>query len=229
MQNKHLALLILVGACTSSGSGEGTSSSEIRGDAAFRDAATDHAGQPQQPAAPTQSAKLSIVMHGNGQFSLSDVDPRCALDPAGQFQAVLSGTASMDNGSAYVAALASGSGAVTTASGCSLPSVASLIVTDAKLRAEITTTTQSCSAYCAASARADAESECGATASAASCRASTETSAAASCQTQCTTQSHSIVAETSLATSLFTGLDFTDLKAAEIGDLQANLTFDHLE
>ncbi len=228
MQKTHIAMLLFVGACTSSGD-EGTATSEIRGDAAFRDAATDHAGNPQEPAAPSQSAKISIVMHGSGQFSVDKLDPRCALDPSGQFDAVFTSTADLGNGSAYLSTLASSSGRITTASGCELPEVSALIITGATLRAEIATTTQSCKSYCEASARADAEAQCGATASSASCREQAETSAAASCQTTCTTQAHSIVAETSLATSLFTGLDFQDLQAASLGDLQADLTFDELE
>ncbi len=229
MQKNHFMALaaVLFGACTSDG--EGTAASELRGDAQFRDAATDHAGNARQPAAPTQSAKISIVMHGSGQFSTSGLDPRCALDPSGQFEATFTSTANLANGSAYLAALASGSGQVTTLSGCELPDVASMIILDASVRAEIAATTQSCSMYCAASARADAEAQCGATASAASCRESAEASAEAACTTTCTTQSRFIVAETSLATSLFGGLDFQDLQGAAIGDLEANLTFDHLE
>ena len=93
----------------------------------------------------------------------------------------------------------------------------------AQLSIVITATTQSCKSYCEASARADAEAQCGATASAASCRAQAESTAAASCQTTCTTQAHSIVAEASLATSLFGGIDLNDLEAGSLGDLEADL------
>lgn len=228
MLKPHFALFLLAAACTSSGD-DRTATSEIRGDAAYRDAATDHAGNPHAAAAPAQSARLSLVMHGSGQFSPSDLDPKCALDPAGQFQAVFTGTASLGDGSAYLATLASGQGSLTTPSGCQVPEVGSLVVLDAKLRAEIDATTQSCQSYCAASARADAEVQCGATASSADCRAAAETQLAASCTTTCTTHAHVIVAETSLAASLFGGLDLEALRAAALGDLDANLTFDHAE
>jgi hypothetical protein len=225
MQKTSLALFVVLGACTSSG--EGTSTSELRGDAAFRDAKTDHAGNPVAPAAPSDSVKITIVMNGSGQLSADKLDPRCALDPAGQFTATFTGTADTASGSAYLAAL--GAGKVTTASGCELPELSALAILDAKIRAEITATTQSCKSYCEASARADAEAQCGAAASSASCREQAETSAAASCQTTCTTQAHSIVAEAALATSLFGGLELDDLKAGSIGDLEADLTFDHVE
>jgi hypothetical protein len=225
MQKTSFALMVVLGACTSSG--EGSATSELRGDAAFRDAKTDHAGNPVAPAAPSESVKITIVMHGSGQFAADKLDPRCALDPAGQFTATFSGTADTASGSAYLAALASGK--VTTASGCELPELSSLAILDAKVRAEIAATTQSCKSYCEASARADAEAQCGATASSAQCRAQAEGTAAASCQTTCTTQAHSIVAEASLATSLFGSLDLNDLKAASLGDLEADLTFDHVE
>jgi hypothetical protein len=225
MQKTSLAMILVLGACTSSG--EGTSTSELRGDAAFRDAKTDHAGNPQAPATPSDSVKITVVMNGTGQFSADKLDPRCALDPAGKFTATFTGSADTASGSAYLATLAAGK--VTTASGCELPELSSLAILDAKVRAEITATTQSCKSYCEASARADAEAQCGATASAAQCRAQAESTAAASCQTTCTTQSEVIVAEASLATALFSGIDLNDLKTASFGDLEADLTFDHVE
>lgn len=225
MQKTLLATFAVLGACTSSG--DGTATSELRGDAHYRDAATNHQGVAQEPAAPSDSATITIVMHGTGQFSADKLDPRCALDPAGQFTATFTSTADTASGSAYLAAI--GSGKVTTASGCELPELSSLAILDAKVRAEITATTQSCKGYCEASARADAEAQCGATASSASCREQAEGTAAASCTTTCTTQAHSIVAEASLSTALFGSLDLDALKAASFGDLEANLTFDHVE
>lgn len=225
MQKTSLAMFLVLSACTSSG--EGIATSELRGDAAFRDAKTDHAGNPVAPATPRESVKITLMMKGSGQFVADKLDPRCALDPAGQFTATFSGTADTASGSTYLAAL--GAGKVTTASGCELPELSALAILDAKVRAEITATTQSCKSYCEASARADAEAQCGATASAASCRAQAESTAAASCQTTCTTQSEVIVAEASLATSLFGGIDLDDLRVASFGDLEADLTFDHVE
>ena len=78
MLKPNLALFVLLGACTSSGS-DGTATSEVRGSATFRDAATDHAGNPQPAAAPTESARLSLVIHGSGQWSATDLDLEVAL------------------------------------------------------------------------------------------------------------------------------------------------------
>jgi hypothetical protein len=168
---------------------------------------------------------VTITVKGTGQ--IPQVDPQCALDPAGSFEAHYLSTMNMTDGNAYTAAIASGT--ITTPSGCALPNLTVGVVTDVVVRGELAINTQNCESFCQASARADAEAECGASASSATCRAQAETQASAQCQTTCTTKAHAIVAEVSLATSLFSNLDADALRAALLGELHANLTFDHLE
>jgi hypothetical protein len=161
-----------------------------------------------------------------GTGTLPQVDARCALDPAGQFQATFVSTASSENGG-YVAAF--GSGTIATPSGCELPDVSGMVITGVKIRAELEANSQNCESYCSASARADAEAQCGANASSASCRESAETEAKASCTTTCTTQKDKIVAETTIGVAALGDLDFDGLRAAAFGDVEANLTYDHME
>jgi hypothetical protein len=217
-----LASILFLTACSSDG--ENATESHVTGDASYRDATTDHAGAAREPTAPTQSAKVTVIVKGTG--TLPQVDARCALDPAGQFEARYASTVDFSDGSAYLAAI--GTAAITTPSGCELPTLSGAIVTDVRIRAEIEATTQSCETYCQAYARAEAEQSCGATASAASCRGTAEATAEGTCTTTCTTSAEHIVAETSLAAALFGDLDAEDLRAAALGDLDANLTFDHL-
>jgi hypothetical protein len=217
-----LASILFFTACTSDG--ESTSASHVTGDATYRDATTDHAGAAREPAAPSQSATVTVIVKGTA--TLPQVDARCAVDPAGLFEAHYASTVDFADGSAYLAAI--GSGAITTPSGCELDALSGAIVTDVRIRAEIEATTQSCETYCQAYARAEAEQSCGATASAAACRSSAETSAEGTCTTTCTTRADHIVAETSLAAALFGDVDAEDLRAAALGDLEADLTFDHL-
>lgn len=215
----------LLFACTSS---ESSSSASLSGNAAYRDATTDHSGAP-QPAAtpPPQSAHISIVVKGSGE--IPQIDPKCALDPAGQFEAHYLSTMTVQNGSVYSATVADGSGQLQTPSGCAIPELTVGVITDVVVRGELAITTTNCQTYCDAQARADAEAQCGATASAATCRAQYEAQATASCQTTCTTKAHAIVAEVSLAASVLGNLDADALRAAALGELTANLTFDHLE
>jgi hypothetical protein len=211
-------------ACTSDSDGNAS----VSGQALYRDASTDHNGAQQQAATPPpQSAKVSIVVKGAGQ--IPNLDPKCALDPTGAFEAHYLSTMNMSDGNVYTATIASGSGAIQTPSGCAIPDLTVSLVTDVVIRGELSITTQNCETFCEADARADAEAQCGASASAASCRTQYETQAAAQCQTTCTTKAHAIVAEVSLAGSLLGDLDAEALRAAALGELTANLTFDHLE
>jgi len=219
-----VASTLLAGACTSESDG----GASLSGSAVYRDAATDHGGATQPPSTPPpQSARVTITVKGSGQ--IPNVDPQCALDPAGQFEATYLSTMSVTDGNVYSATVASGSGAIETPSGCAIPDLTVGLITDVVIRSELSITTQNCDTYCSASARADAEAQCGATATAVSCRADAEASAMAQCQTTCTTKAHSIVAEVSLAASLLGELDANALRAAALGELTANLTFDHLE
>jgi len=222
MLKTSLCFLCVLGACTS----DSETTSSLSGEAVYRDAATDHSGASQAPSTPPpQSARVTITVKGTGQ--IPQVDPQCALDPAGSFEAHYLSTMNMTNGSAYTAAIASGT--ITTPSGCTIPNLNVGVVTDVVVRGELAINTQNCDTFCSANARADAEAECGASASSATCRAQAEAQASAQCQTTCTTKAHAIVAEMSLAASLFGDLDADALQAAALGELHANLTFDHLE
>jgi hypothetical protein len=223
---KRLAVVlttILFAGCTTESAG-----TDVSGQAVYRDAATDHTGASSEPAAPPpQGAQIRIVVKGAGQ--IPDIDPQCALDPAGQFEARYVGTLDVSDGDLYAATVASGSGQIATPSGCEVPNLTVGVVTDIVVRGELDATTTNCDTYCSASARADAEAQCGASATAAACRAQFEEQASAQCAQTCTTEASKIVAEVSLAASVLGDIDADALRAAALGDLTANLTFDHME
>lgn len=228
MRNRYLTLVtaaLLVPACAGDDS-TSSSASALSGTATYRDATTTHDGAPSEPATPPpQNADVQVVIKGTGE--IPTVDPQCALDPAGAFEAHYASTLEMGDGSVYTATVANG--ALQTPSGCAIPDLTVALITDVVVRAELAINTQNCSTFCDARARADAEAQCGATASSATCRADYETTASASCTQTCTTQAHAIVAEVSLATSLFGNLDADALRAAALGDISADLTFTRLE
>lgn len=227
MLRNHLTIVfasILTVGCTD---GESTTGSHLTGSATYRDAATDHVGASREAATPPpQSARVSVLVKGTGQ--IPHIDPQCALDPAGRFEAHYLSTMTVTDGNAYSATVAEGSGQLKTPSGCAIPELTVGVITDVVIRGELAINTTNCETYCQATARADAEAQCGATASAAACRAQYEAQAMAQCQTTCTTQAHAIVAETSLSASLLGDLDADALRAAALGELTANLTFDRL-
>ena len=222
---RKLIFVVLVGACTSSSD---TGSTQVMGQAVYRDAATDPSGAPQQPATPPpQAIAIQVTVKGTG--SIPQIDPRCATDPVGAFEAHYTASAQMSSSSAYAAALSNGT--LTTPSGCAVSSLQVSAITDVVIRGQLSITTENCQTYCAASARADAEAQCGASPGAATCRANAESTLSAQCQTTCTTQAHSIAAELDLgASALGSGqLSADELKGAAFADLSAKLTFDHLE
>jgi hypothetical protein len=219
------AILTLLAACTG---GDGSSSATtVEGGATYRDAATHHDGTTREAAAPpSQDLKVRVIVKGTGQIA---IDPQCALDPAGHFEARYLGTAELTDDGLYLSSLGDSAASIVTPSGCTIPELAVGVVTDVVVRGELTVTTQNCETYCDASARADAEATCGATPSAAQCRASTETQAAARCTTTCSSQANKIVAEVSLGASAIGSADADMLRAAALGELQANLKFDRME
>lgn len=228
----HLSFLTILStitfaACTDGGS-DGEADTRVAGQAVYADSQTDESGAPQEPAAPPAgSADLSIVIEGTGE--IPEIDPQCALDPAGVFTATFLGEMTLDGTGAYAGAFGAGSGSITTPSGCEIPDLQVGLVTDVRVRAELAATAERCETYCAASARASAEAECGADASAAACRAEAAAAAEAACTTTCTTETHVIVAEVSLAASLLGDVDADALRAAALGELHADLVFDHME
>jgi hypothetical protein len=223
----RLTMVSLFAACGGGGDG-GEGTAEVAGVATYRDATTTHDGQARDPEAPpAQSMRVRVVVEGQG--TLPEVDPRCALDPAGQFEARYAGTTSLSNDGIYATALAAGTAELVTPSGCEIPDLIVGFVTDVRVRGELSVTTENCQTYCAAAARAEAEQSCGASANAAACRAEAEASGEASCMTTCTTQTHVIVAETSLGATAVGQLDVIQLRAAALGQIEADLVFDHLE
>lgn len=214
-------------ACTAD-DGSGEADTEVAGAAVYRDATTDHDGNAREPAAPpAQEATITIVVEGSGE--IPQIDPQCALDPAGAFEAHFLGEMALSEDGAYLAAVGDGAVQIMTPSGCEIPDLTVGVVTDVTIRAELAATTQNCQSYCQASARADAEAECGASASDAACRAQAEAEAEAACTTTCTTQTDVIVAEVSLGASALGELDADALRAAALGELHADLVFDHAE
>lgn len=228
MTNHSLTVIFVSALTFGCTSNEGETSASLSGNAVYRDSTTDHSGAA-KPAAtpPPQSAKVSIVVKGAGQ--IPQIDPQCALDPTGQFEAHYLSTMSVSDGNVYTATVAEGSGQLQTPSGCAIPDLEVSVITDIVVRGELAINTTNCETYCSAQARADAEAQCGASATAATCRAQYESQATARCQTTCTTKAHAIVAEVSLSAALLGELDADALRAAALGDLTANLTFDHFE
>lgn len=228
MQKTPLLSAILVSfACACSSSGTSSSTSEVQGTATYRDAATDHSGAPQQASAPpAQTASVEVIVKGTGQ--IPNVDPQCALDPSGAFEAHYDSVLDVGADHAYAASMADAAGTITTPSGCAIPELTVGVITDVVVRADLEATTQNCQSYCQASARADAEGSCGATASSAECRSSAEASAQASCMTTCTTQTSAIRAEVSLGAAALGHLDANALRTAALGQLHADLVFDEL-
>lgn len=212
--------------CTSENESETTA--RLGGSADYRDATTDHEGAERPAATPgAQSARVSVVVEGTG--TIPEVDPKCALDPAGQFEAHYLGSATITDTDVYSAALAASDAQIQTPSGCAIPMLTVGVITDVMVRGELAISTTNCDTFCSAQARADAEAQCSASASAATCRAQYEAQASGQCKTTCTTKAHAIVAEVSVAAALLGGLDADALRAGALGDLTANLTFDHLE
>jgi hypothetical protein len=219
----HIAL-VLVAACTSSND-TSSASSNLSGDAFYRDATTDHSGAPQTAARPApQTADVTITVKGTA--TLPAIDAHCATDAPGAFEAHYASALSISDAGAYASAMANGE--LTTPSGCTISTLSNAIATEIDIHAELDATTENCSAYCAASARADAEGSCGAGPDAASCRTSAEAQASAQCQTTCTQSGHRIAADLTIGAGALGMLDADALRAAAFGDLHGNLTFDHV-
>src|SRR6478735_6176015 len=90
---------LLVGCATN----ESETSGSLSGSASYRDATTDHNGAAQPQATPSaQSAHINIIVKGTG--TTPTLDPKCAIDPAGSFEAHYLSTMSVSDGKAYNAA-----------------------------------------------------------------------------------------------------------------------------
>lgn len=224
--NYLVAALLATAACTSGDAEIDTNSS---GNAIYRDAETDHQGQPAAAARPDPQ-DLNLTIEVSGTASLADLEPRCALDEAsGSFTALFEGQAVIDEDGVYAAGLASSEATFLSAGGCTIAPVELTAMTEVVVRAELAATIPNCESYCQAEARAEAEAECGADASAATCRGTAEASHAAACTTTCTSETQMIVAETALSATAIAALNAQTATGTGLGQLEVDLVFDHLE
>ena len=219
----HFVLISILAACTSNDTS--TSSAKLTGSTQYRDATTNHDGAPLTPATPAaQTADVTIVVRGTA--TIPNVDARCATDQPGAFQATYASAATISSSAAYLSEMASGE--LTPPSGCTIQTMTGAVATEIDVHAELDATTENCTTYCAASARADAETSCGSTAADASCRTQAESTAQAQCMTTCTQSGHRIAADLQLGAGALGSIDADALRAAALGELHGNLTFDHV-
>lgn len=224
----RLTFISLLAACTSSGTSTTESDTTVDGTAVFRDATTNSDGTPHDAATPpAQGANVRVIVKGTGQ--VPNLDPQCAQDPLGSFEAHYAGTATLSDDGAFAAAFGSAAAEILSPSGCTIPDLTVSLITDVVVRAELAVNTENCNLYCAASARADAEAQCGSTPGSAQCRSTAEAEAEASCSATCTTEAHLIVGEVSLGASAIGDVDAQTLRAAALGQLEASFELDHLE
>src|SRR5687768_10743848 len=134
---------LFVAACGGGGDGEATS--EVTGAATYRDAETDKQGNPQEPALPA-SQSMRVFVTAEGQGTLPEVDPQCALDPAGQFEARYTSTANVSDDAAYAALFGASSARLVTPSGCEIPALTVGAITGVRVRGELTVSAPSCQA-----------------------------------------------------------------------------------
>lgn len=231
MKTLFLLPIALLIACDSGGVEGDTTAS---GQSYYKDADSDPDGSEREWATPEpqsggDSMVVTIEADGNGTFSLSD--PECSLDGAtGAFEGLYEGEADIDSDGFYVASLASADAVFTTPSGCTIPSLTIDVVNEVVVRGELTTTTQNCETYCQAKARSYAESECEGDADEATCRSDAEAAYEGDCTTTCDDPTtHVIVAETSLSTTAIADINSQALTGEGLGEVQADLTFDHME
>ncbi len=221
-----VTILAATAACT--GGDDGSSGDDaVVGAARYGDADTDPSGAPRAPARPpAQEATLAVSVEG--QAVLTGMAATCADGLAGQFEARYAGELAIDDDGAYAGGFGAAVASLQTPSGCAIPALTVQLVTRVTARAELAATTRNCASYCEASARSDAEATCAGQVDQVSCRATAEATARASCTTTCTEQVHAIVAEVSIGVEGLTAIDAAALRAAALGQLTADLTFDHM-
>lgn len=198
---------------------------EAEGDATAKGNATypDESPPPKQPS----SDPMTVDVRVEGSGTLSGLEPQCEVEGAsGSFNGLLSGEGELDGDGGYVAVLAQSD--FTTPSGsCEIPDLQIGTLTSVVVHAALSNTQENCSTYCASKARSEAEAECG---SDADCIASFEADYEASCETSCSgSTTRSIVAETELGVTALAALNAGGITGTTIGEIDADLTFDHLE
>ncbi|KAB2906935.1 MAG: hypothetical protein F9K40_05645 [Kofleriaceae bacterium] len=224
-----LAFVSLV-ACTSDDGADTTvTETAITGRAVYRDATTDHAGTVRHPATPPPQEDVKLRLRLEGTATIRGLAPDCLLDPAGRFEARYAGTLAIGENGACTGSLADASTELVTGAGCVISDLEVGLIDHVVVRAELAPTTSNCETYCDAHGRAEAEQACTGATTAAECRATYAADAAAACKTGCMQRTHGIVAESTLSADAFDELDAGDLRAAALGELAFDLTFDHIE
>jgi hypothetical protein len=198
---------------------------EAKGDATAKGSATypDDSPPPEQPS----SDPMTVDVRVEGSGTLSGLEPQCDLEGAsGNFNGLMSGEGEVDGDGGYVAVL--GESEFTTPSGsCAIPDLQIGTLTSVVVHAALSNTQENCSTYCASKAKSEAEAECG---SDADCLTSVEADYEASCETSCSgSTTRSVVAETSLGVSGLAALNAAGITGTSIGEIDVDLTFDHLE
>ena len=224
-----LALAALAACTDDDGADTASTESAVTGNAVYRDAATDAAGNTREPAAPPPQQDVAIRVRLEGLATLLDLAPGCLLDPTGRFEARYAGTLAIGEDGACTGTLAESSAELVTTAGCLISDLEVGVIDRATVRAELAPTTTNCETYCEAHGRAEAELACATATSVTECRATHAATVAASCKSTCMQRTQRIVAETSLTADAFTGLDSADLRAAALGKLDIDLQFDRME
>lgn len=229
-----LAAWMVFSGCGPSGGDEVSGDTVASGKTAYEDSETDHDGMAQEPEAPapqpeSDPIQVEIVLSGTGDLGV--VPSSCSLDQgAGQFTSLLSGTGEIDENGLYIAGFLSSEATFFSPSGCELPEVSVATLTSVEVVARLSNTQENCNSYCSAKARSQAEAECGSYPNDASCRVSAEADYTASCETTCNGAStRVIVARSSLSISAVATLNATALGVDGLGNIEVDLTFDHIE
>jgi hypothetical protein len=233
MDNRLCFTLLLTAAAACTGA-DAETLTRAEGQARYHDAATDADGNSHPPARPAPqpaSDPMMVEVVLDGQAEMSGLDPECELDAlSGSFDGWLAGEAALDDGGAYVASMTAGQAVFETPGGCTIPEIEILAVTSARVRATLSATEANCDGYCAARARAHAEQHCQAADDRAGCWASAAAEYQAACHSSCQLDStRVIVAEAELTAAALASLDAEALEGALLGDIQVDLTFDHME
>jgi len=199
------AAAMWLGACSSSS--EDNIDTTANGVARYQDAPAE--GEPARPDAQT----MLVEVRAEGTAEMSDLDPQCAVDGVtGSFDALFVGDAVIADDGSYVAAMSSGEAELTTPTGCEIADMEITAVTRVVVRATVEADSANCEVYCAANARYEGDA-----------------SLAGECTAQCTTSAHVIVAETELSADAVAALAIDELSGAALGDIHADLVFDHTE
>lgn len=180
-------------------------------------ASTGHATFGEDEGSESGSAEVEgpiwIEVVAEGSASFPELDPECALDGAeGEFTGFWSGSAEIGEGGVYAAQMGEAE-AFVSASGCEVPRVDILVVSDLVVLASVETTTANCEGYCSAEFGV---SDDGA-------------GALGECVASCETEHSAISAETRLDLEALAALNARDLSGGALGELEVDLHFNRLD